>query len=181
MKLAISRISPIHSSYFYVVYKLLVVTFVSHRCGTHPPVRAPVPCQDTSRAENFLATSTQLTQASVQRLLMILFARGGHLATPEMRAWLSLDHIRLFHVGVIKSIVSPGQAALRETRKNGLRSAQLTGLAEAGHCGRRAGRKRAERKHFTGTCSRRLVLEAQRKPPARSPAAEPKKLQTVTI
>ena len=33
---------------------------------------------------------------------------------PEIGAWLSLNHIRLFSY-VIKSIVSPGQAALRET------------------------------------------------------------------
>src|SRR5208283_5419502 len=81
--------------------------------------------QDISRAEVFLATNTELTQASVLRLLMILFSRGVHFATPNVRAWLSLDHIRLFLPDLIKSIVSPGQAALRETPKNGLRLTAL--------------------------------------------------------
>ncbi len=58
---------------------------------------------------------------------MILFSRGVHFATPEVRAWLSLDHIRLFLPELIKSIVSPGQAALRETPKNGLRLTALPG------------------------------------------------------
>lgn len=145
--------------------RVSLLLVVSQRCGTHPPVRAPLSWQqDTSRAENFLATSTELTQASVQRLLMILFARGGHLATPEIRAGLSLDHIRLFHVGVIKSIVSPGQAALSETRKNGLRVTALPSQlawAEAGHDGRNGQRGSASQARAFGD----LFVEDQQKSP----------------
>jgi hypothetical protein len=84
-------------------------------CGTHAPVQAPVAWPGvTSRAEVFSPQATELSQLLCGRYTLsssrgepTFHARDWGLAKPKSYPAFQFD--------VIKSIVSPGQAALRET------------------------------------------------------------------
>jgi hypothetical protein len=112
-KLAISRISPI-------IFLLLGMLFTSFSLLFLVPRLAQAMLQpgawqrDTSRAEVYSPQAPSSVSFRAADILYPLLA-GSALSTPGAGAWLSLNHIPLFQIDVIKSIVSPGQAALRET------------------------------------------------------------------
>jgi hypothetical protein len=112
-KLAISRISPIIFLLLGMLFTSFSLLFFVPRLAQamHPPGAWQ---RDTSRAEVYSPQAPSSVSFRAADILYPLLA-GSALSTPGARAWLSLNHIRLFQIDVIKSIVSPGQAALRET------------------------------------------------------------------